>query len=142
MARLEPVCQAIRLMHQAGIHVEVTTLLIPEFNDDEDELRRLTEFLASVSVDIPWHVSRYYPNYQFDRAPVTPDEAIFHALATGKKAGLRYLYAGNIAGDDFENTRCPHCGAVIIRRSGFSAKPVGLAGSNCKHCGTPMPIVT
>jgi pyruvate formate lyase activating enzyme len=140
-ARLEPVCRAIRLMHEAGIHVEVTTLLIPEFNDDEGELRRLAEFLAGVSVDIPWHVSRYHPDYQFDRAPVTPSETIFHALAMGRKAGLKYLYAGNIAGDDFENTRCPNCKALLIRRAGFSAQAVGLSGSKCKQCGIPLPIV-
>ncbi len=141
-ARLEPVRQAIRLMHEAGIHVEVTTLLIPEFNDDEGELRRLAEFLASVSADIPWHVSRYHPDYQFDRAPVTPEKTILHALAMGRKAGLKYLYAGNIAGGDFENTHCPNCKALLIRRAGFSAHAVGLSGSSCKQCGAPLPIVT
>ena len=84
-AQLEPVRQAIRLMHEASIHVEVTTLLIPEFNDDEGELQRLAEFLAGVSADIPWHVSRYHPDYQFDRAPVTPEATILHALAMGRK---------------------------------------------------------
>jgi pyruvate formate lyase activating enzyme len=140
-ARLEPVCQAIRLMHQAGIHVEVTTLLIPEFNDGEGELQQLAEFLAGISRDIPWHVSRYHPDFRFDRAPVTPEETILHALSLGEKAGLRYLYAGNIRGNDYENTRCPHCGAVVIQRAGFAARKVGLSGSNCKQCGQALPVV-
>jgi pyruvate formate lyase activating enzyme len=141
-ARLEPVRQAIRLMHEAGIHVEVTTLLIPEFNDDEEELRRLAEFLAGLSADLPWHVSRYHPDYQFDRAPVTPESTILHALDMGRKAGLKYVYAGNIAAGELDNTHCPNCQALLIRRVGFSATAVGLRGSNCKQCGSAVPIVT
>jgi len=140
-ARLEPVCEAIRLMHEAGIHIEVTTLLIPGFNDDEDELKALTEFLAGVSVDIPWHVSRYHPNYRFDKARPTPSESIFHALELGEQAGLRYLYAGNMPAGDYENTRCPGCGATVIERTGFSARTPGLDGSKCKACGEELPIV-
>jgi len=140
-ARLEPVCQAIRLMHQAGIHVEVTTLLIPGFNDDAGELQQLAEFLAGVSPDIPWHVSRYHPDFRFDRAPVTPEETILQALSMGAKAGLRYLYAGNVRGSNFEDTRCPHCSAVVIQRAGFTARTVGLSGSKCKQCGQALPII-
>ena len=140
-ARLEPVCEAIRLMHQAGIHVEVTTLLIPGFNDDADELRRLTEFVVSVSAEIPWHVSRYHPNYKFDQARATPADSIFRALEIGKEAGLKYLYAGNMPAGEYENTRCPNCGATVIEREGFSARIVGLKGSACASCGRQLPMV-
>ena len=140
-AHLKPVCESIRLMHQAGIHLEVTTLLIPGFNDDEAELKQLAEFLAGVSVDIAWHVSRYHPNYKFDRAPATPPETIFHALDIGRQAGLRYLYAGNLPAGDYENTRCPNCNALVIERAGFHARPVGLKGSACAACGHELPIV-
>ena len=141
-ARLKPVCEAIRLMHEAGIALEVTTMLIPGFNDDEDELKALTEFLASVSADIPWHVSRYHPNYKFDQARATPSDAIFRALALGKEAGLRYLYAGNLPAGEYEDTRCPGCGATVIERSGFSARVTGLDGSKCASCGRVLPIIT
>ncbi len=140
-ARLEPVCEAIRLMHEYGIHVEVTTLLIPGFNDSEDELKALTEFVAGVSPDLPWHVSRYHPNYKFDQAPPTPAQALFHALALGKQAGLKYVYAGNMPAGEYENTHCPSCGATVIARVGFSARTDGLKGTACAACGTELAIV-
>ena len=139
--RLEPVKESIRLMHGAGIHVEVTTLLIPGFNDNADELKALAAFLAGVSPDIPWHVSRYHPDHKFDRAPVTPAAGVFKALEIGKAAGLRYLYAGNLPGGEYEDTRCPACGATVIARNGFHARPVGLKGSHCAACGEPLPII-
>ena len=140
-ARLAPVLEAIRLMHAAGIHVEVTTLLIPGYNDDENELKGLAEYLAGVSRDIPWHVSRYHPDYRFDGARATPAERILRALKIGEEAGLRYLYAGNMPGGEYENTRCPHCGATVIERAGFSASVVGLDGDACAACGKKLPII-
>lgn len=140
-ARLEPVCEAIRLMHQAKIHLEVTTLLIPGYNDDPDELKRLVEFVAGISPEIPWHVSRYHPDYQFNHAGVTPAEAIFQAIEIGKKAGLQFVYAGNLPAGNYENTRCPKCGATVITRTGFSAKITGLRKSACAKCGEALSIV-
>jgi len=140
-ARLDPVKEAIRAMHEARIHVEVTTLLIPGFNDDPSELRQLAEFLAAISPDMPWHVSRYHPDYKFDRAPVTPASTIFNALEIGKAAGLRYVYAGNLPAGEYENTRCPACGKTLIERSGFHAEIVGLDGSRCGGCGHAIPII-
>ena len=140
-AHLQPVREAIRLMHEAGIHIEVTTLLIPGYNDDEDELKRLTEFVVAVSPDIAWHVSRYHPDYKFDGARATPADAIFHALEIGQRAGLRYVYAGNMPAGEYENTRCHHCGATVIERVGFSARVVGLHGSSCAKCGEQLPII-
>ncbi len=140
-ARLDPVVKSISLMHQAGIRVEVTTLLIPGFNDDPDELKKLTEFLAGVSPDIPWHVSRYHPNHRFDRARTTSADSIFKALEIGKQAGLRYLYAGNLPAGDYENTHCPGCGATVIERRGYSARTVGLDGSKCAKCGAELPLI-
>ena len=139
-ARLAPVCETIRRMHAAGILVEVTTLLIPGFNDDEDELKALTAFLSGISPDIPWHVSRYHPDYRFNEAPSTSADSIFHALELGKQAGLRYLYAGNLPGGEYENTHCHACGATVIERSGFSARIVGLEGTACAACGAALPL--
>lgn len=139
-ARLKPVLEAIRLLHQAGVHVEVTTLLIPQFNDDAEELKRLAEFLSGISPDLPWHVSRYHPDYEFDRAPTTPTDRILQALEIGRQAGLRYLYAGNLPGGD-EHTRCPHCRNVVIERAGFRARTVGLKGAACAQCGRELPLV-
>lgn len=140
-ARMTPVCEAIKLMHRAGIHVEVTTLLIPGHNDGVEELAALAEFLAGVSTDMPWHVSRYHPDYRFDDAPVTPAKTLYQAVEAGHKAGLRYVYAGNLHSVDLENTFCPGCRNLLIRRSGFSAQMVGLDGVKCRHCGHGTPII-
>jgi len=139
-ARLQPVLDTIARMHAAGILVEVTTLLIPGYNDDPDELRRLAAFVAGVSPDVPWHVSRYHPDFEFDGAPMTPSETIFRALEIGKEAGLRYVYAGNMPAGKHEHTCCASCGATVIERSGFAARVVGLEGTSCKACGAELPI--
>ncbi len=140
-ARLAPVCESIARMRAAKIHVEVTTLLIPGYNDTPEELERLAGFLAEIDAEMPWHVSRYHPDYRFDDAPVTPAKTLYRAVEAGRKAGLRYVYAGNLHGDDLENTFCPGCRNVLIRRSGFSARLVGLDGVRCRHCGHGTPIV-
>ena len=139
--KLAPVCETIRRMREAGIHLEVTTLLIPGFNDDEAQLRALAGFLAGVGRDIPWHISRYHPDYRFDQAPPTPVSTIARAIEIGREAGLRYLYAGNVAGSSCEDTRCPECNATVIERAGFIARVIGLAGGVCKQCGARLPIV-
>jgi pyruvate formate lyase activating enzyme len=140
--RLEPVKASIKGMVERGMHVEVTTLLVPGFNDDESELKAMTEFLAGVSPDIPWHVSRFHPDYQFDRAPATPVATIYRALELGRAAGLRYLYAGNLPDDAYAHTRCPQCMEIVIERSGFSGNPVKLNDQGqCTVCGYAMPVV-
>ncbi len=139
--KLAPVCETIRRMREARIHLEVTTLLIPGFNDDEAQLREMAEFLAGVGRDIPWHVSRYHPDYQFDQAPATPVSSIARAIEIGRTAGLRYVYAGNVPGSACEDTHCPNCNAMLIEREGFIARVVGLAGGVCRKCGVALPIV-
>jgi len=141
-AKRQPVMEAIRLMREKGIMVEVTTLLIPGQNDDEDEFKGLTEFLASISPDLPWHVSRYHPDYEYNGSPATPSETIFRALEIGKEAGLRYLYAGNLRAGEYENTRCPSCNTTVIRRSGFYVDAVELDGNKCGKCGEELPILS
>jgi pyruvate formate lyase activating enzyme len=128
------VLAAIREMHRQGIFLEITTLLIPGENDAPDEIRQIAEFIASVSRDIPWHVSRFHPQYKQTDKDWTPAETVFGALEMGKEAGLNYLYAGNLSGGKYEHTYCPECGATLIERSGFSSRPVGLEGSRCANC--------
>ncbi len=136
-ARLAPVLDSIRLMKESGIWVEVTTLVVPGLNDGDVELAGIARFIASVDPDIPWHVSRFHPDYKYDEADATPAETLKRALEIGKGEGLRYVYAGNIAGFD-EDTHCPSCGAVVIGREGFRVLKNALKGSNCPSCGTPI----
>jgi pyruvate formate lyase activating enzyme len=134
-ARLKPVLDSIRRMWDMGIWVEVTTLLIPGLNDGDDELRSLSHFLASVSCDIPWHVSRFYPSYRLLDVAPTPVASIEKALRIGREEGLHYVYGGNIPGHPAESTVCPGCGERVIEREGFRLIKNSVAHGRCPHCG-------
>jgi len=137
-ARLDPVLKTLERMKNAGIWLEVTTLLIPGLNDDESELRQLTRFLVELDHDIPWHVSRFHPTYRLTDRPSTPVSTLHMAREIGLEAGLRYVYTGNVPGDDGENTFCHQCGSVLIGRMGFSLRKEGLERANCKNCGASL----
>lgn len=140
-ARLAPVLKAIRTMHEKGIFLEITTLIVPGENDGLDEIRQIAEFIASVSPEIPWHVSRFHPQYKQAGKGWTSSDTIFKALEIGEKAGLKYLYAGNLPAAKYENTYCPECGATVIVRSGFSSRSGGLTGNKCMSCGKELNII-
>ena len=111
--RLQPILDTIRALHARGLWVEIVTLLMPGFNDSEDELTRLTEFIASVSPDIPWHVTAFHQDYRMLDPAATTAGQLRTAAAIGRRAGLRYVYAGNLPGlvGDLEDTRCASCHA-------------------------------
>ena len=134
--RLKPVCETIQRMKQRGIWVEVTTLIIPHLNDSDEELSSIAAFLASVSIDIPWHISRFYPCYQYTHTEPTPLDTLHRAYAAGKKAGLRYVYTGNIPGDTGEQSFCHQCGSHIIERYGCSLRKNMLVHGACPQCHT------
>ncbi len=140
-ARLAPVLETIRLMHEAGMHLEVTTLVVPDQNDSEGELTQIASFIAEISPDIPWHVSRFYPNYQDHSTPPTPRQTIRRAAAIGREQGLRYVFAGNLPGEGDEDTVCPHCGEVVIARSGYTIHALRLKDNRCGNCGAVLPVV-
>jgi pyruvate formate lyase activating enzyme len=129
-----PVRRTIEDMHRRGIWVEVTTLIIPGSNDDDVQLRGIAEFLASVSPDLPWHVSRFHPTYKRLDRPQTPAETLDRAVQLGRAAGLRYVYTGNLSRGE-ESTRCPGCGKVVLERRGFSVRNAAIAGGRCTGCG-------
>ena len=133
-ARLQPVLDSIRLMRELGIWVEVTTLVVPGMNDSPAELAEIARFIAGVSVDLPWHVSRFHPDYQYTETPATPVKTLELARSLGKEAGLRYIYVGNVWGEG-ENTACPECGREVISRSGFSVRNNEVRNGACPHCG-------
>ncbi|HPM40883.1 MAG TPA: AmmeMemoRadiSam system radical SAM enzyme [bacterium] len=118
-AQLDGVLDSIRYMKSAGIWVEVTTLVVPGMNDDPAELRDIANFIVGVGREIPWHISRFVPHFGMSDREPTPVETLKSALETGKKAGLRYVYMGNVPGDESENTFCWSCGEKIVEREGF-----------------------
>jgi pyruvate formate lyase activating enzyme len=131
----EAVLDSIRALHEGGVWVEVTTLVIPGLNDDEGELADAARFLLSVSASLPWHLSRFHPDNRWREAPPTPVATLRRAREIGLEAGLHHVYTGNVWGDEGEHTYCPACGAIAIRRHGFSSSPSGIRGGRCVRCG-------
>jgi len=140
--RMQPILDTIRRLHEMDLWLEIVTLLIPGFNDAEDELRRLADFLVGISPHIPWHVTAFHKDYKMEDPDNTRPEDLLRAAEIGKKAGLHYIYAGNLPGlvGDQENTRCPTCGTTLIRRYGYMIEQYCLtAEGSCPACAAPIP---
>lgn len=135
--RLQPVLESIRLMKELNIWVEVTTLVVPGLNDGEEELRDIARYIGEVDRDIPWHISRFYPNYEYTEARATPLETLKKAYILGKEEGLRYIYIGNVWGES-EDTFCPGCGKRLIQRHGFFIEDNKVKNSQCPFCKAPI----
>jgi len=139
--RLAHVLNSIKLMHQAGIWLEITTLVVPGQNDSEKELAQIAQFLAKIDRNIPWHISRFHPDYKMFNGQATPIEILEMAFGLGKKAGLNYVYLGNIITEEKENTYCPKCGNLAIRRMGYTIAITGIdKKGKCEKCETNLNI--
>ena len=138
-ARLAHVQETLKMMKSLNIFVEVTTLLIPGLNDDPTELEKLAGFLVKLlGPDTPWHISRFHPTYRLtDRSP-TPVAALITARDIGLRAGLRYVYIGNVPGENGENTYCHQCGKLVIERWGFQVGEKRIEDGRCRFCNTPV----
>ncbi len=132
--RLEPVLDTIIRMKKLGVWIEVTTLIIPGENDSEKELSEIAGFIASLGKEIPWHISRFHPQYKFSSKEVTPLGILKKAKRIGLKAGLKYVYLGNVP--EGNNTYCSKCGKVILRRNYFEVIDNSLIGNKCSFCGS------
>ncbi|MGH9774653.1 MAG: AmmeMemoRadiSam system radical SAM enzyme [Candidatus Acidiferrales bacterium] len=140
--RLEPILWTIRRLKEMEFWLEIVTLVIPGFNDSEDELRRLAEFIAGVSTEIPWHVTAFHQDYKMTDPENTPAESLLRAAEIGKRAGLQFVYAGNLPGcvGDLENTRCPNCRELLIERHGYLILKYNLTpAGGCPACDTKIP---
>jgi pyruvate formate lyase activating enzyme len=141
---LERVTESIRMVHARGLWLELVTLLVPGFNDDEAELREMVQFIASVSRDIPWHVTAFHPDYRMKEPAATTASQLVRAAEIGVAAGLRFVYAGNAPGrvGPWENTWCPSCHECLIERSGFWVRQYRLTlEGRCPRCQAPIPGV-
>jgi pyruvate formate lyase activating enzyme len=136
--RLEGVLQSLRVMKSLGVWVEITTLIIPGLNDSEEELRGLAAFIASLGPETPWHISRFHPMYKMlDHSP-TSVQTLARVRKIGLEGGLRYVYTGNVPGDEGEDTYCHHCGKLLIDRLGFQVRTCQIVGNRCYNCGTTV----
>lgn len=136
-AKLQPVLDTIRLMKELGVWVEVTTLIIPSYNDSDKVLGDIIEFIKSVDPAIPWHVSQFYPTYKLLDVPRTPVETLRRARQLGLEKGLKYVYTGNVPGEGGENTFCPECKELIIERYGYSTQSKIKEG-RCFKCSAEI----
>jgi len=137
--RLEPVLDNLRLLRDMGVWVEVTTLVIPGINDADEELRWVADFIANeLDSGVPWHVSRFHPQYKMEDTRPTPAATLERAREIGIQAGLHHVYVGNLPGHGWENTNCSHCGETIIQRTGYRILQFRLSEGRCKHCGSPV----
>jgi pyruvate formate lyase activating enzyme len=140
-AKLEPVLNSIKKAKELGIWVEVTTLLIPGLNDSDGELKDIAGFLAGIDPEIPWHISRFHPTYRLtDRQP-TPVGDIRRAKDIGRSSGLKYVYTGNLWGDDGEKTYCHECGKLLIDRRGYEILNNLITDGHCPKCRSEIPGV-
>ncbi len=140
--RLQPILDTIQWLHRAGVWVEIVTLLVPGFNDSAAELRGLTQFLVSVSPDIPWHVTAFHQDYRMNDPANTTPEMLVRAAQLGRDAGLRYVYAGNLPGrvGSLEHTHCHTCGDRLIARHGYLIQAYNVAADGCcPRCAAPLP---
>jgi pyruvate formate lyase activating enzyme len=141
---LKSVLETIELVHSRGIWLEVVTLVIPGFNDGEEELRGAARFLASVSRDIPWHVTAFHKDYKMTDPANTQAAELVRAAEIGAEEGLRYVYAGNLPGQvgDWENTRCPECRETVIERFGYLVRDYRITtDGRCPRCDAAIPGV-
>lgn len=135
-ARLRPVLQSIRAMRAMNIWTELTTLVVPGQNDSPEELEDIARFIAETNRDIPWHISRFHPEYKLHEPSPTPMATLERARDAGLRHGLRYVYLGNVPGTS--DTACANCGKVVVRREGYRVDREGLAGTRCRKCGTEI----
>ena len=140
--RIGPILETIHSLYQMGVWLELVTLLIPGFNNSDEELRQMEEFIASVSPMIPWHVTAFHKDYKMSDPDDTQPHDLLRAIEIGREAGLKYTYAGNLPGmvGDQENTRCHHCGETLIQRRSFLVRGYSVtAEGRCPSCNTEIP---
>lgn len=137
-AKLTPVLTTLKKMKEKGIWVEITTLLIPTLNDDEEELKDIAQFISALGRETPWHISRFHPQFKMRDLPPTSISSLHKAVEIGREAGLKYVYSGNVPGDNGENTYCFNCKQLLIERFGFKIMSTDLKGNKCANCGTVL----
>lgn len=137
---LEPVLATLKLLKEAGIHIEITNILIPTLNDDPEGIGRMCQWIArELGTDIPVHFARFYPLYKLSNLPQTPVSTLDRARSIALNEGLKFVYIARVTGHEGENTFCPGCREVVIKRMGFVIDEMHLDKGKCSYCGTEIP---
>ena len=141
-AELQPVLEALKRVADAGVWFEIVTLIIPSLNDSADEIKRMTEWIVKeLGRDVPVHFSRFHPAYKLRNLPPTPLETLFRARRLAQEQGCRFVYVGNVPGQEGQNTLCPSCESLLIERYGFRVLKNKLVNGTCPSCKTAIPGV-
>jgi pyruvate formate lyase activating enzyme len=134
---------AKRAKDKWNMHIEVVTNVIPTMNDDDEQLEGIANWIRDELGELtPWHVTRFYPHHHLTHLPPTPVSTLEHAYEIGQKAGLKFVYVGNVAGHNSESTVCYSCGKLVVQRFGYQTEVVGLEDSKCKFCGAELNFRT
>ena len=134
-SEMKHVLKTLKLMKHLGIFIEISTLIIPGLNDNEKQLRDLAIFIAQeLGTETPWHISRFHPAYKINNLSQTPLDTLIRARETGIKAGLKYVYTGNVSGEESEKTFCYNCGKILIDRCGLTINRYEIKNSRCPDC--------
>jgi pyruvate formate lyase activating enzyme len=140
--KLEPVLKALEIVRGSGVWLEIVVLLIPTLNDSESEVRDLARWVKeNLGTEVPLHFTRFHPTYRLTNLPPTPVATLERAWAVAREVGLHYVYLGNVPGHPAENTVCPGCGEVLIRRIGFRIRENNLSEGRCHRCRRVIPGV-
>jgi len=143
-ARLQPVLDNIKRFYDNGTHIEITNLIIPTYNDSEEDIKALVKFMVEeTGLEVPLHFTRFFPYYELGQLPPTPVESLRRAYNIAKEAGMKYVYIGNVSTGGEESTLCPECGKVLIQRNGFEIVDDKLKKTRkCPTCKAPINIIT
>ena len=141
-AQLDDVLKSLRIIHESDAHLELTYLVIPEYNDDMDEIAELSAWIKdNLSCDVPLHFTRFHPDNEMMDVPWTPVQTLIKARETALDAGLNYVYIGNVMTEDGNDTICPYCGSTVIKRTGYLVEIIGLDEDRCSNCGKKLSII-
>jgi pyruvate formate lyase activating enzyme len=141
VADVEPIYSALLEMKDCGIHIEITNLLIPRYGDDLEQFRRLVRWIREkLGDEVPLHILRFFPTYRLDDVPETPIGTLDRAYEIAREEGMKFVYLGNVPGRR-EDTYCPNCGELLIKRFGLWAVELKIKNDRCPKCGTRIPVV-
>ncbi|MCS7250540.1 MAG: AmmeMemoRadiSam system radical SAM enzyme, partial [candidate division WOR-3 bacterium] len=132
---LQPILEALKTIKKNGIWLEIVNLIVPTLNDKEEEIRRMCQWIKeNLGDEVPLHFTRFFPQYQLTHLPPTPISTLEKAYKIAKEVGLKYVYIGNVPSHPYENTYCPYCNKLLIKRLGFSVLENNIIQSKCKFC--------
>jgi pyruvate formate lyase activating enzyme len=140
--KLQPILDALKIFHEEGVWLEITNLIVPEWTDDLDMIKRMCDWLYDNDLyNYPLHFSRFHPDYKLTQLPPTPVSTLLKAREIAQNAGLKFVYIGNVPGGDYENTYCPKCHKLLIERQGYLITQNHIKNGKCEYCGEPIPGV-